>query len=310
MPGGPFKLAIWFRMLAILLLSIWVGQPFAWSQRAMPFQYTHSLILVEVKLQGSQDKWVFLLSTGTNLSAIDHGLAEALGLAITEGQDSVLGTAGKEPYNRVLIPQLSLGGVDYKDLRFACRELKDLLPGEPFRIHGILGTDFLRQFAIDIDFAKQRLRCRRDPKPLKAKLQLPFELVDGLPQITVLINDTLETALRYNSGSSMERSNRHYLNLSHFQWAELKRKQRFLPPANSMVAKGVGGFLYLQVVRLTSLESGAWKISHPYAIIQGKEGCFADSSSIGFFGNSMLEGYGRITIDFVNQQFTLLSPAF
>ncbi len=281
-----------------------------WAQKPIPFTYVHSLIFVEAGIGNSKPVYSFLVNTGSNLSVLDRKLAQSLGIEVEETLDSVMGTAGKEPFARTRIPALILGDQRFEGLEFGCRDLDHLLEYPELKVDGVLGTDFLRQFAIDLDFTKYRIRMRREAPPSQSADKLPFRMVAGLPQIRVRINDTLETDLRYNSASSLEKSNRQYLNLSHYQWVELKRRQRFLPHTTHFAAKGVGGYLYLQVVRLESMEAGALKLPYPYAIIQDKEGCFADPESIGFFGNSVLEAYRRVTLDFLHEEIILRAPAF
>lgn len=299
---GPLELLILFGSL------LW-GSPLR-AQKAFPFSYVHSLIFIDGGIGDARPLYRFLINTGSNLSVLDRKLALRLGLDMEETTDSVIGTAGRVPYSRISIPILTLGDQQFENLEFGCRDLDDLLEIQGLKVDGVLGADFLRQFAVDLDFTKHRIRFRKEASPSPSTGKLPFRLVDGLPQIEVRINDTLITELRYNSGSSMEKSNRQYLNLSHFQWAELKRRQRFLPHTTHFAAKGVGGYLYLQVVRLESMEAGALKLSYPYAIIQDKEGCFADPQSIGFFGNSVLEAYRRVTLDFIHEEIILQTPAF
>ncbi len=79
--------------------------------------------------------------------------------------------------------------------------------------------------------------------------------------------------------------------------------------ANFVSGQGVGGSVYMQVVKIHGLKLCELDISSPYMVVQSKEGYFKRDDAIGFFGNNILEKQKKITIDFPAQHIVLQHAA-
>jgi hypothetical protein len=97
-----------------------------------------------------------------------------------------------------------------------------------------------------------------------------------------------------------------YVNISPKQWEILKGLSPDLEHSKYLTGTGVGGGVYLQAVKVKRIElNHRIRIFNGYVIIQPKEGYFKSDNAIGFFGNNLLEKYGRVSVDFISRQIVL-----
>ncbi|HXS37561.1 MAG TPA: retropepsin-like aspartic protease [Flavipsychrobacter sp.] len=297
------KLYVRLSIVIALLFSLFVNELYAKKKvktATIPFQYSQSLIFVRVKVN-NKSGLLFLLNTGANTSVIDKSIAEKLKLSILD-HDTVLGTAGKEPVQTLKIKTLQVGDETIKDLIISKRDLSGFVKVNNYKIDGILGTDFLKNFAITIDFGDRRIFLSRKAMKPGRQMYIPFEMDDNIPRFEARLNDTLSTYLRYNSGVSLNPNKDVYVNVSPSQWYQLKMANRQLNPVRYMTGTGVGGNVYLQVVSIDKLAFNGMEIKSPFIIVQPREGYFEKDEAIGFFGNNLLEKYYKVTIDFLNNR--------
>lgn len=266
------------------------------AQTQVDFEYYRSLIFLKVKINGNRAHFLFLLNTTATTSAIDTRTADVLRLPVLR-RDSVEGTAGKEAIEVRKVDMLYAGESAVKDLVVNTRDLNNYITLNGRKIDGILGTDFLKKFVVNIDFKKHKLTFLSKAVPGKQKY-IPFEMVEGVPRFQAFINDTLSTTLNYNSAVSTETGRNIYINVPYRQWQDISKTCPGLPNIGYLHAMGVGGPLYLQVVKLKSMQLDTLDIKLPYVVIQPEEGYFKREDAVGFFGNNLLEKYHNVTIDF------------
>lgn len=292
-----------FASLRTVLLTVCMltQNPAVPAQTPVNFEYYQSLIFIKVKINSNRANFTFLLNTSANTTVIDKKLAGIIKLPIVNKTDSVEGTAGMEEVSFCKINTLQVGGATVKNMEVTCRDLSGSGTYSGQKIDGVLGTDFLKNFAIAIDFKSQTIAFVSTKLKTKQK-SLPFELHNGIPKFEARFNDTFTTTMHYNSALSMSPSRFIYVNISYPQWCEMKKTCKYLNHAGYINGKGVGGDVYLQIVKIRSMLLDTIDIANAYVVIQPQEGYFKRDEAIGFFGNNLLEKYNKIILDFPNNR--------
>lgn len=274
------------------------------TAQTVKFRYSQSLIFIPVRVNNLN--LLFLLNTGANTSVIDKRIADKLQLPVVRDKDTVIGTAGKQPVELVKIRSLIIGKSVMQDLVVSKRNIGDFLHLNGQKIDGILGTDVLKNYALTIDYQTQKIAFQSTRIPAGRKKTISFDMSEGIPRVEMRLNDTFNTFFHFNSGVSLAPSGEVYVNVSPGQWDELKRVCKNLTQSKYLIGQGVGGGVYLQAVKVNCIElNQRQKIFNGYVIIQPKEGYFKQENAIGFFGNNLLEKYGRVSVDFIARQIVL-----
>ena len=274
-------------------------------QAATPFQYSQSLIFVKGKINGGRTQYLFLVNTGANTTVIDKRTAGLLKLPVIRETDSVEGTAGSEYVALCSVKSIEIGKTSVKNMEVTRRDLSKFVTLNGQKIDGILGTDFLKNYAVTIDFNAKTIAFANKKAAVARQKTMPFKIVDGIPRFTVRLNDTFDTYLNYNSGVSMAPTRNNYINVSYGQWQELKRLTPYMNHSNFVSGQGVGGSVYMQVVKIHGLKLCELNLNSPYMVVQSKEGYFKRDDAIGFFGNNILEKQKKVTIDFLSERIVL-----
>lgn len=276
------------------------------AQKPVSFVYHHSLIFLKVKVNEKKDL-LFLMDTGANISSIDKSICSLLQLpAIREG-DSVAGTAGKEAITLCKTKSLQMGGLLLKGTPLASRDLSRFTTPGKEKLAGIIGTDILKKYAITIDYAKKTILFSKAKPKLRKEKVVHFEMAGGIPLFETRLNDTLTTFVNYNSGVGLAPSHEVYVNVSHKQWSDLQRTDKFLKPYSSMTGDGVGGRVQLPVVKIFKVHFNGLEVEKPSLVVQPREGSLISDNAVGFFGNNLLEKYRKVTIDFLSNRMILHS---
>ncbi|RYD54838.1 MAG: hypothetical protein EOP56_17880 [Sphingobacteriales bacterium] len=294
--------------LLCCLVFVLLGIEVALAQTPMSFEYHQSLIFVKARINGSRTNYLFLLNTGANRTVVDKQIADLLKIPVKKGKDSVIGTAGKESVSICKLRSLQVGDATEHNMVVTCRALQNVMMVNGRKVDGILGTDFLKHYAVAIDFSKLKLTFNSN-KPV-SRTSIPFQMHDGIPKFVVKLDDTLTTTLHYNSGVSMATSRYTYVNISRAQFNRLKSINPYMKHNSYISGRGVGGDVNLQVLKINRMELNGYAIRHPYLILQPEEGCFKAEDAVGFFGNNLLEKYQSIVIDFPGEKlyFNKVAP--
>lgn len=143
----------------------------------IPAQVVDSLVLVPVRVNGSQPSW-FLLDTSRSASAIDDVRAVAVGLYSPSPQNelprSFVNVSLELPGLRIALPTLGLGS------------FSDLSARIGHAVQGVLGADVLSRLIIKIDYDGRAVRFY-DPRNFQYKgrgVELPIEVSRGTPEIS------------------------------------------------------------------------------------------------------------------------------
>jgi len=270
------------------------------------FRYYQSLIYIKVKVN-NKPGLTFLLNTGANTSVLHTQVADMLRLPVT-GEDSVEGTAGKEAVKVMQAGRIATGDVQLENLKITRRNLDKWPTPDGKILDGILGMDFLSHFTVTIDYRNRKIAFSSKADKTVYKQNLPFTLEDGIPRLQATLNDTVAIPIRFNSGVSLAANRDIFINISNQTWRELKSYEMNLAPQQYLTGTGVGGNVYLPVVRIRSMLIRDFLVKAPFIVVQPEEGYFKKEDAIGFFGNNFLEKYERVCLDFNKKQISFNMP--
>lgn len=151
----------------------------------IPAAFTADGIIVRVSIAGRGLDLV--LDSGSPNSILDAQVARSVGM--TSFGSATANFGGEYTVTRSLAPDMAIGDLHAKDVVITTtafhRQAKDR------RIVGLLGSDFLRSGALEVDFAQSRLILHRSaPAGLGAAgwSSLPLNLNWGVPLIEAAFN--------------------------------------------------------------------------------------------------------------------------
>lgn len=139
------------------------------------------MLLLPVEIQ--EKRYWFVVDTGLRTTVFDTSLRSLLG-------EPVKSTTIRAYDRDITIPIFSAPAVKVGRLSLAknsevrCRDLENMREGSGQEFHGILGMDFLRQYAFRLDFDRGELTFLRKVGQ-KAGEGVPIEFKDGLPCVGV-----------------------------------------------------------------------------------------------------------------------------
>ncbi len=288
---------------SILLALILFGHA-SFAQK-VSFQQYQNLIFFKVKVN-QEDSLLFLMDTGANVSVIDSALSDSLGL-VTVKMDTVEGSAGNIYVPLVKVHYIAVAGKSVNGLDITKQDMRAAFcpPGQ--RLYGILGTDFLKHFNVELDFNQKTIAFSEKPKKInKGTRYCSFEMDNGIPRIKVLINNKVNAYLRYDSGASLFATDEVYINITSAMWDELKAADTSLKPYEHLTATGTGGQLDMAVVKVNKVTANDFlSLANPNLIVQPRQGYFARQDAVGFFSNNLVQTMGRVDIDFLSGNIVL-----
>lgn len=127
-----------------------------WQTLAIPTRMTSSgFVSGEVKLEGFEESFNFILDTGASISILSNQIAqrEELNQYLMEQPVKLYGAAGVSENNKQYnIPKVTLGPHEQKSVRVVGLDLNTINETTGFEQTGILGTNFLIHYRITFDF--------------------------------------------------------------------------------------------------------------------------------------------------------------
>jgi len=137
----------------------------------IPLRTTSSGFLSgEVRIEGVDKFWNFIIDTGASISVVSEELAVADGMSgyLQKERTRVFGAAGiTDNVKTLLLPRVMLGALMKEKISAAVLDLDPVNETAGFRQSGILGSNFLRHFRVSFDF--QRGLIRLEPLSQRAK---------------------------------------------------------------------------------------------------------------------------------------------
>ncbi|MEM8888910.1 MAG: retropepsin-like aspartic protease, partial [Bacteroidota bacterium] len=208
-----FLLGINLLVILILIVLHLPGSTKIEQTHSLPFTFERDVIIVEAYLKGI-GPYNFILDTGTDPSVIDKDLAERLSFVqFSLGEQEV----GEDQPIEISLPaplKIRLGDMPASRKIFLGLDLQAVSKKMGMPIHGILGHNFLRDNAFQIDYQQQKIHFfppehefyKEDNKGVLAmKLQFidegSFPLIDELEINGKKIRVTLDTG--YNQSLTL-----------------------------------------------------------------------------------------------------------
>lgn len=253
-------------------------------------------------------RW-FLIDTGANRSALDAGVAGALGLA-DQGETQVEGTGGIVEARTTTLPWIRLGAMSAR-LSPTVSDLSGLRGpgGEP--VAGILGSDLFGRGVLTFDFERNRLAVAAAGAASVAAAacgcSLPMRNDNGIPRLEAEI-DGHAVDLRYDSGAGLFESPHLWINLSEPQFETVLDGRAAGTPVQTLGGSGTGGSVRLPVHLGERFVLGPVEWRAPRLIIQPRQGYFAREEAVGFLGNAAFREFGVVAVDYVGGRL-ILPPA-
>jgi hypothetical protein len=171
---------------------------------------------------------------------------------------------------------------------------------------GIIGSDFIQQFVVEVDYQARVIRLHDKDKfnysgpgeIISAKLNSAgHPIIDA--EVTPLGSDPIKGKFVVDIGSGAA------LSLYSPFVAERKLLYPNLKTIKSIGAGGAGGQIQGQVGRVAELKIGTFKISKPITLFsQDKAGAFASSELLGNIGAQIMNKF-RVFLDYNNERMIL-----
>jgi hypothetical protein len=275
----------------------------------IPFQLVNKTIFIQVMV-AHKPLW-FVLDTGDKYAIIDLSTARSLGLELGDqvpvgggGKDTVMGNYLKNSEFRVT------GLENFSQPLFIAVPLEELAKASGHELAGVLGFDFVSQFAIEIDYLKQAITLHD-----KAAYQyhgdgdsLPITFnAAGHPVVHAQVVD--ETGSPVDGRFVFDIGSGAALILN----TPFVDKERFLQAGQQTVpwleGLGFGGGIEGSVGRMKRFKLGRFLINNPVTVFsQASNGPFASAETQGNIGAAILEKF-KIILDYNQHRIILESNA-
>ncbi len=165
------------------------------------------LVVVPASVNGT-GPFNFIFDTGAGISLLDPQLARRLGVESGEIKEGRV-AGGRVEVSLSRVDSLSVGGELVEDLQVALLDLGDLRKATGSAVDGDLGYNFLKHFAVTLDYQARELRLVRggaSPVDAAAAVDIPFRL--GQPSkplvlVPVLVNGEGPYQFALDTGASM-----------------------------------------------------------------------------------------------------------
>ena len=282
------------------------------SDVGIPFELVTGHIVVKAKVNNSRPL-SFVLDTGAKPAIFQLDLAKEFGLQL-HGEVGT-GGAGSGSVRRK--------GAFVKDAKFTIPEiagfsqpvtlalpLANLAPAFGQDVDGIIGTDFIQRFVLELDYQK-RLITLHDKDTFTysgggESIPIRFN-PDGHPiieaEVTPLGGDPIRGEFMLDTGAGQA------LTL----FSPIVAKHHLLGPnlktIKAIGGGGAGGQVSGQTGRVSELRIGRFQIGKPLTLFsEDKSGSFANPSLVGNLGGQILSRF-RMFLDYTHRRIILESSA-
>jgi len=270
------------------------------------FQLTDSLIFMQASLNGSQPLWM-ILDTGSSVTVFDESVSKTLGLRFN-GERNVYGPGQGSAQK--------LAFASHAALRLADAELDDqtvaTMPLDWFSrelgrtTDGFLGSNIIRNYVVEIDYANQVLRLL-DPATYSYAgpgQRLPLQFIwDNIPSVRAEVVAQDGTAITgiflIDSGATTAIWLTKAFSEAHPEFLSIPETIE----VRNVVA--VGGALSTRLGRLPAVRLGGFVVANPSAqFSQNSSGIFATPGLAGTIGAQMLRRF-KVVLDYPHMEMIL-----
>jgi len=275
----------------------------------IPFELVARHIVVKVKIDNSRPL-SFVFDTGDKVAIVDAERAKELGLKL-EGQLRV-GGAGSGFLNGSFVREASwtIPGLDgFSQPVALAMPLGRMAARFGHDFDGIIGSDFIKQFVVEIDYAKRLLRLHDKEKFIYSGPgeSIPIQL-DGLgypsldAEVTPVGGKPLQGRFVLDIGSGGG------LGLHSPFVVEHKFLTSGLKTIRAIGLGGAGGQTVGQIGRVSELKIGKFSIANPTVLFsEDKAGAFANRNLAGNIGQRVASKF-RLFLDYDRERI-ILEPA-
>jgi aspartyl protease len=270
------------------------------------FQLTDSLIFMQASLNGSQPLWM-ILDTGSSVTVFDESVSKTLGLRFN-GEGNVYGP-GQGAAQK-------LAFASHAALRLADAELDDqtvaTMPLDWFSrelgrtTDGFLGSNIIRNYVVEIDYANQVLRLL-DPTTYSYSgpgQRLPLQFIwDNIPSVRAEVVAQDGTAITgiflIDSGATTAIWLTKAFSEAHPEFLSIPETTE----VRNVVA--VGGELSTRLGRVPAVRLGGFVVANPSAqFSQNSSGIFATPGLAGTIGAQILRRF-KVVLDYPHMEMIL-----
>ena len=181
--------------LAIVLLKAQAAQD---VPTEIPFQFSEGLLWVKVSIPQSPEHLHFLLDSGAGASVISRSTAERLGLKF--GSEVTVRGVEKTLTGRRLKGISANAGDVPLPADYLAVDLSMLSSSCERPVDGLLGADFFRGRAVQLDFQEQKLRFLKLEQIPAAGEILPLELRPCGMRVPITVNGHKRQWVRLDTG--------------------------------------------------------------------------------------------------------------
>jgi Aspartyl protease len=270
------------------------------------FQLTDSLIFMQASLNGSQPLWM-ILDTGSSVTVFDESVSKTLGLRFN-GEGNVYGP-GQGAAQKLAFAShaaLRLAGAELDDQTVATMPL-DWFSRELGRTtDGLLGSNIIRNYVVEIDYANQVLRLL-DPATYSYSgpgQRLPLQFIwDNIPSVRAEVVAQDGTAITgiflIDSGATTAIWLTKAFSEAHPEFLSIPETIE----VRNVVA--VGGELSTRLGRVPAVRLGGFVVANPSAqFSQNSSGIFATPGLAGTIGAQMLRRF-KVVLDYPHMEMIL-----
>jgi len=276
------------------------------TETVIPFELINRHIFLRIKVNNSDPLW-FIFDTGDKFAIIDLERAKSLGLDL-QGQVNV-GGGGPEVLKGAYVKDSSftLAGLEgFKQPVALALPLDILKPNFGHDVDGIIGSDFIKQFVVEVDYPARVIRLHDKQK---FSYSGPGEIVavrldsGGHPIIEAEImlqgRDAIKGDFVIDLGSGGALAlNRPFVEKQH------------LPDSNQKTirvigAGGTGGAISGRIGRISGLKIGKFTIENPLTMFsEDTQGAFASAAIQGNIGEQIMSKF-KILLDYDHNRIIL-----
>jgi membrane-associated protease RseP (regulator of RpoE activity) len=274
----------------------------------IPFELVSRHIMVKVKINGSRPL-SFVFDTGDKVGIVDSEVAKELGLKL-EGQVHV-GGAGADtlPGSFVKEATWSLLGLEgFSQPVSLTLPLGRMASRFGHDFDGIIGSDFIRQYVVEVDYQNRVLRLHDKDKftyagagdsvPIQLN-SMGYPLLDG--EVTPTSGESIKGKFVLDLGSSGSLALMSPIVTQH------NLLGNGLKTIKAIGVGGAGGQSNGQIGRVRSLQIGKFTIANPLTLFsEDKAGAMATSQLVGNIGQ-LIAGKFKVFLDY-NHTRIILEP--
>ncbi len=271
----------------------------------IPFELISRHIVVQVRVNNSRPL-SFVFDTGDKVGIIDLDRAKELGLKLA--REVKVGGAGSGQLTGALVEGSSwtLNGINgFSQPVVLALPFGNLASRFGHDFDGIIGSDFIKQFVVEVDYQARLLKLHSKDKftysgpgetvPLAFNSQ-GHPLVDAV--VTPIGGEPLKGKFVIDLGSGGSLALHSPFVSSHNLLSGLKT-------IKSIGAGGAGGQVQGQVGRVAELSIGSFKIARPTTLFaEDKAGAFANGQLAGNIGQQVMSRF-RIFLDYGRERIIL-----